>query len=167
MNEPEQPRSLISRLGRLLEDSLLVGLLVALIAIATSQIILRNIFESGLPWTDELLRLLVLWLAMAAAVAAARDDRHISIDVLSRFFKGRWLAAIQLLVAVFTAVVCGLLAWHAGRFVNESRLYEDVLLGDFPAWILQGIMPLAFAVMTWRYLAHAAQHLLALLRGEH
>ncbi|MBT8137276.1 MAG: TRAP transporter small permease [Gammaproteobacteria bacterium] len=167
MNEPEQSRSLISRLGQLLEDSFLTALLVALITIATGQIVLRNVFHSSLPWTDELLRLLVLWLAMAAAVTAARDDRHISIDVLSRFLEGRWLAGSRLLIAAFTAAVCGLLAWHSGRFVNDSRLYEDILLGGVPAWILQGVMPLAFALMTWRYLAHALRHLLVLLRGEH
>ena len=166
MTEPQRPQSLIGRLGKFLEDSLLVALLVALIVIATAQIVMRNFFDTGFSWTDELLRLLVLWLAMAAAVAAARDDRHIAIDVLSRFLGGRALAAIKAVVTLFTAAVCAVLAWHAGRFVNESRLFEDVLLGTAPAWLLQAILPVAFAIMAYRYVWHAISHLRLLIRGH-
>ena len=166
MTPPRLPRSWIGRLAKLLEDALLVALLVALIVLAVSQIVMRNVFGTGLEWSDELLRLLVFWLAMAAAIAAARDDRHIAIDVLSRFLQGKMLAGIRVLVALYTATVCGVLAWHAGRFVNESRLYEDVLLGAFPAWILQSVMPLAFAVMTLRYLIHAGREARTLVREQ-
>jgi len=165
VTQPQLPRSLIGRLGKYLEDSLLVALLVALIAIATAQIVMRNMFSTGFTWSDELLRLLVLWLAMAAAIAAARDDRHIAIDVLSRFMSGRALAGIRILIALFTAGVCGVLAWHAGRFVNQSRVFEDVLLGGAPAWIFQIVMPLAFGLMTYRYLVHAARHARVLIKG--
>lgn len=163
MTPPKLPMSRIGRAGKFLEDALLVTLLVALIVLASSQIVMRNVFETGFTWTDELLRLLVLWLAMAAAIAAARDDRHIAIDVLSRFLDGKKLAAIRVLISLFTAAVCGVLAWHAVRFVNEARLFEDVLLGGFPAWILQAIMPLAFIVMTYRYLLHSARHMRELI----
>ena len=166
MTLPQLSRSRIGQLGKLLEDALLVTLLVALIGLATTQIVMRNVFETGLTWSDELLRLLVLWLAMAAAIAAARDDRHIAIDVLSRFIEGKKLAAIRILIALFTASVCGVLTWHAVRFVNEGRLFEDVLLGGFPAWILQSIMPLAFGVMTYRYLLHALRHVRVLFKGQ-
>lgn len=166
MTEPTRPRFRIGQLGKILEDYLLVVILVALIALATTQIIMRNLFDAGFVWSDELLRLLVLWLAMAAAIAAARDDRHIAIDVLSRFIHGRALAGVRIIVALFTASVCGVLAWHAGRFVNDSRLFEDVLLRGVPAWWLQGIIPVAFAVMTYRYLAHAVNHTRALFRAR-
>lgn len=166
MTPPKFSPTGIARFGKLLEDTLLVTLLVALIVLATTQIVMRNVFEIGFSWSDELLRLLVLWLAMAAAIAAARDDRHIAIDVLSRFLDGKKLAAVRVLICLFTATVCGVLAWHAVRFVNETRLYEDVLLGGFPAWILQAIMPVAFVVMTYRYLTHTAHHLLVLIKGQ-
>ena len=157
-----RPRSKLDRLGKLIEDSLLVSLLVALIFIATAQIVARNVFGTGLAWSDESTRLLVLWLAMAAAIAASRDDRHIAIDVLSRFLSGASLATVRLVVALFTSGVCALLCWHAARFVNDARVFEDVLLGGAPAWLLQVIMPVAFAVMALRYLLHAWSHLRSL-----
>lgn len=159
MNATPQRRSVVGRLGKLFEDALLVTLLAALITLATTQIVLRNFFDTGLGWSDELSRLLVLWLAMAAAVAASREDRHIAIDVLSRFVSGRLLALTKLVIALFTCAVCALLAWHSGRFVSDARSFGDLLLGSVPAWWLQAVMPVAFALMSYRYLAHAVHHL--------
>lgn len=154
-DQPVSRSGWIGRLGKLLEDALLVGLLITLVVIAALQIVLRNVFSTGLTWSDELMRLLVLWLAMAAAVAASRDDRHIAIDVLSRFLAGRSLSATRAVIAAFTASVCALLTWHSGRFVFQAYEYEDVLLGGLPAWPFQVIIPLAFFLMTLRYLEHA------------
>ncbi len=164
MSDAPRPRSKLDRFAKLIEDSLLVGLLVALIVVATGQIVLRNVYGTGLSWSDESMRLLVLWLAMAAAIAASRDDRHLSIDVLSRFLAGAGLAVVRVVVALFTSLVCMLLAWHAARFVNDARVFEDVLLGGLPAWLLQIIMPVAFAIMALRYLIHAWSHLRSLSR---
>ena len=77
------------RVGRWLENSLLSIVLVSMILLASGQIGLRNLFGSGFPWADEALRLLVLWVAMLGAVAASRENRHISIDILSRVLPER------------------------------------------------------------------------------
>ena len=43
-----------------LEDGVLVGLLLLLISIAVLQILLRNLFDSGVYWGDFLVRILLL-----------------------------------------------------------------------------------------------------------
>ena len=48
--------------------------------------------------------------------------------------------------------MCAAVAWHAGRFVWQSYAFEDVLLGGLPAWWFQWVIPVAFALMAWRYL---------------
>ena len=73
----------LEQAGKLAEDTLLVLILSAMILLAAGQIILRNFLDIGFIWGDELLRMLVLWLAVAGALAASRSDKHISIDVLN------------------------------------------------------------------------------------
>ena len=68
------------------EDALLVLLLSAMIALASTQILLRNLFDSGFVWIDPLLRVLVLWLGLIGATVATRNNRHIRIDLLSKLF---------------------------------------------------------------------------------
>ena len=160
------PLGKLERLGKMLEDLVLVALLTGMILLAVGQIVLRNVFDLGFVWTDELLRLLVLWLAVAGAVAASRSDRHISLAVLDRFLppRGRHLSAV--LTHLFTAAVCALIAYHSLDFVLTSREFDDVLLGNVPAWPLQAVMPVGFALITWRYVLLALREGLAAVRGE-
>jgi len=146
-------------LGLWVENALLTSLLVALIAIAASQIVLRNAFSIGLVWADGLTRIIVLWLAVVGAVAATREDRHISINLAARFLPEgprRFAAAA---VSFFATGVAALLAWHAARFVADSREYGDVLLGTWPAWLFQLVLPIGFALMAYRFLLNGFKRL--------
>jgi TRAP-type C4-dicarboxylate transport system permease small subunit len=141
----------VEKVGKAMEDGLLVTVLSAMILLAVLQIFLRNLFDLGFIWSDELLRLLVLWLAVAGAVAASRKDRHISIAVLDRFLPESVQKIVRILLDVFTAVVCALIAWHSLAFVRTSMEFGDTMLGNVPAWIPQIIMPVGFALIAWRY----------------
>lgn len=140
----------LTALGRIaggLLDALLSSIFGAMLLLAVAQIILRNAFSYSLLWGDGVLRLLVLWLAMAGAIAATRSDRHIRIAVLDRFVPAGALGVLWRILDAFAAGVCGLLAWHSGRFVMDAYRYGDTLLGDVPAWIPQAIMPVGFGLM--------------------
>ena len=144
------------RWARALENGLLVVLLTLLLLLSSAQILLRNVFSSGLPWGDEAVRLLVLWLALFGAIAASRDGRQIRIDVLSRVIPGRFVWIPDSIATAFTSAVCGVFAWHAWRFVQDSRAFGDQMLGDWPAWLLQLILPIGFGVMAYRYAVRTA-----------
>lgn len=141
----------LDRWAHALENFSIVLLLSVLIALSSSQIVLRNVFSTSLAWGDELVRLLVLWLALCGAIAASRDGRQIRIDALSRLLPPRWARLPDAVSAAFTAAVCGLLSWHSARFVLDSRAYGDLLLGNQPAWIPELILPVGFAAMACRY----------------
>jgi TRAP-type C4-dicarboxylate transport system permease small subunit len=141
----------LDRWTRALENGLLVVMLAMLVLLGSTQILLRNVFSSSLSWGDEFVRLLVLWLALLGAIAASRDGQQIRIDLLSRIVPARLQWLPESLAGAFTTVVCGMLAWQSWRFVQDSKAYGDLLLGDWPAWIFQIILPVGFAVMCYRY----------------
>lgn len=141
----------LDSLGRWTEDLLLSFLLLALIGLASWQIIGRNLFGSTLVVGDELLRIMVLWLTLVGAMAASRADRHIAIALVDRWLSKGWLRLVRVVNHVFTAVVCAFLCWYSLGFVQMSREFEDTLLGDVPAWWLQAPMVVGFGVMAWRH----------------
>ena len=154
----------VERAGQLIENSALVIILTGMILLASGQILLRNVFGTGFAWADEALRLMVLWVAMLGAVVASREDRHISIDVLSRILPDviqRWTVA---LVNAFTAAVSFTLAWFSWIFVADSRAYGDHLLNDLPAWLFQAILPVAFFLIGYRYSIWCLRRVWTLLR---
>ena len=135
-----------------------------MIVLASAQIVLRNVTGGGIAWGDEALRLMLLWLAMLGAVAASRENRHIAIDVLSRVLPERQRVGFAVLLHAFTAAVAATLAWYSWVFLGESLEYQDQLLGDLPAWWFQSILPVAFALMAYRYLIHTLAALRSFFR---
>ena len=57
-----------------IEEWLLVVLLFSMIAIASSQVILRNIFDMGLLWGDGSVRVLLLFVDMFGSMVSSRYD---------------------------------------------------------------------------------------------
>ncbi len=151
----------LDRLGQLLENIALVAMLGGMIILGFGQIVLREVFETGFVWADELIKLMVLWLAMIGAVAASRDDRHIRIDVLSQVLPDGVIKYSRLLVDAFAAVVSGVIAWQAWRYLQLEIEFEDQVLIDTPAWIAHAIVPLAFALISYRFAFLALGRLVA------
>lgn len=147
----------LDKAGTLAEDALLVIILISMILLAATQIFLRNFFDTGFFWGDEMLRLLVLWLTIAGGLAASRMDRHISIAVLDRFLPTKTQAFTKVVIDIFTAAVCAMFAWHSARFVMSSYEFGDMLMRNVPAWTLQIILPVGFALMAYRHLSNAVK----------
>jgi len=138
---------------RWLETALLCVLLFGMVSLYALQIALRNWFNSGLPWIDDLVRLGVLWIAVVGAMAASGDNRHISINLISRYGPAAWHRPAALVATAFASLVTALIAWQTSVFVIDSYQYEDLLLEGVPAWPLQLIIPVGFTVICYRMFA--------------
>ena len=165
MSRAEITFSRLEKAGQAGENAVLVIVLTAMILLAAAQIVMRNLFDFGFIWTDEMLRMLVLWIAVAGAVAASRTDKHINIAILDRFLPDKIKLLVKIAVHVFTAAVCGVVAWYSVQFVQMSHEFGDVLMGGIPAWWLQLIMPVGFGLICYRYSLFVIQELLRLARG--
>jgi TRAP-type C4-dicarboxylate transport system permease small subunit len=141
--------------GTALETIMLVSMLTTMMLVAVSQILLREVFGTGMGWADELVRLIVLWLALVGSIAACRDNRHIRIDALSHVLPEVAVSVIRVLVDIFAAVVCGIIAVQAWRYLQIEIEYEDTVLVNTPAWIAHSVMPAAFALISYQFLVSA------------
>jgi TRAP-type C4-dicarboxylate transport system permease small subunit len=142
----------LDRWGTAIENGSMVILLAAMMLLAVGQIVLRIFFSFGFVWADELLKLMVLWITLIASVAAGRSDRHLRIDVLSHFVPERYVRYPRVVVDLFASLICGVLAWQSFRYMQLSIDMEDTVLVGVPAWIVNGIAPIAFCLMSYRFL---------------
>ncbi len=148
----------MKRLGRymgIIEDGLLVLLLGMMITLAGGQIVARNLFEGGISWGDPMLRVMVLWVGLLGAMAATRDEHHISIDVVSRFLKPKYRRISATINALFTAIVCAIISWYAAAFVYMEWQDGMIVFGPVPAWLAELIIPIGFGIIAIRSLATA------------
>lgn len=146
-----------------IEDSIISLLLFGMIALAAAQILMRNAFDSGIIWADPLLRIMVLWLGLLGALAATRENKHISIDLLTRFVSGTIRDITRSITSLFSAAVSALLAYHSLRFVIMEYESKSNAFSDVPAWIMELILPIAFALITVRFLVHLGLNVRSLI----
>jgi TRAP-type C4-dicarboxylate transport system permease small subunit len=133
------------------EQALITILLSLMITIAFLQIVLRNIFATGVAWADPFVRNLVLWVGFVGAAIATREGRHITIDVLPHWVPQQVKAIIGIIIQLFAAFICGLLTFAAVKFVRNESLMGSITFLGIPAWIPQLILPITFGIMAIRF----------------
>jgi len=129
----------------------LVAILTVMMLVAFAQVVLRNLFSSGLSWGDSLTRALVLWAGFVGASYATRQGRYLSIDAVARILspgQKRWARAV---VYVFAFIVCACLAIAGSRFVRMQYGSSGPLAFGVPDWLIAAIIPVTFALIALRF----------------
>jgi TRAP-type C4-dicarboxylate transport system permease small subunit len=152
--------SFLDSLDRTLEKfeyRLIVCLLSLMIILSFGQMVSRNLFHQALVWGDIFLRQLVLWTGFLGANLAVRQNKHISIDVLSSFLPTNLKNKVFTFTRIVTAIISGFLAWAAWSFVKFEKESESTLFLDLPVWIFQLILPYSFLIIAFRFLLHSTR----------
>src|SRR5438105_14121901 len=58
--------------------------LAAMVVLVFSNVVLRYVFNSGIPTSEELSRWLLVWLTFLGAIVALRQHAHLGVDTLVR-----------------------------------------------------------------------------------
>lgn len=149
-----------------IEDTLLVTILLAMVTLAFSQIVMRNFLGTGSIWLDPLLRVLVLWVGLLGALVATRQNKQISVDVLTRFLPERLKSISDIITRTFAAIISAIIAWHSFLFLIDEWNSGVMAFASVPAWLPESIIPIGFAVIALRY-AFQVFVLISQSFGEH
>ena len=134
-----------------IEETFLCLLLTSMIILACVQISLRFFFSGGFTWADPLLRHMVLWAGLFGAAVATKKGKHISIDIISHLLPDRYKPWLQAVLNFFSAGVCCVLTYAAINFVRDEALGGRGLL-HIPSWGLNLVFPIAFGIISLRFL---------------
>ncbi len=148
----------LDRLLVRLETILLVVFLSVMVILAFAQVVLRNVLGGAFLWGDPIVRQMVMWSGFMGAAIAASQDRHISIDALTKFLKGRIKNVVHVITSLFAAVVCFYLAGAAWTFMQDERISGDELISGIPSWIGLSIIPVGFGLLMVHFALNAAEH---------
>jgi C4-dicarboxylate transporter DctQ subunit len=154
----------VSRALSWIEQSIVVILLGGMVLLAFSQVVLRNVFSTGFLWADPFLRHMVLWIGFLGASLATQQEKHINIDLITRFLSPRITNLARITTNAFAGTVCGFLA-HAGwTFLQSEITSEGALLTighiEFQAWWFQIIIPAGFGLMSFRFFLRTFEHII-------
>lgn len=131
-----------------------MALFLAIMTFLTAfQVLLRYGFNSGLIWSLEATTYTFAWLVLLGMAYGVRTRSHIAVSFVVDRLQGR-SHRLVVYISLFICLVYSVLMLYGG-LIFVIRLFE---LGndarDLPVarWILISMLPLGFALLTFRFL---------------
>ncbi len=143
-------RQLSGALARVERIAAVTALLLAVL-LPVIELLLRGLFDSGIPGSTGYVQNLALWIAFLGAMAASREGAHLAL-ASGGMLPSEWQRRSRLLTGVLSAGVAGALAWASYEFVGVELESPGLIGGWLPQWVVESILPLAFAVIACRFL---------------
>lgn len=141
-----------------LTDHSAVALFAAVLLLVNVQIVCRFVLSVSVPWTEEVSRLLFLWLAYIGAAIGLREGSLIVIDTLPQLLGERGKAWLDVPVRIVSVLV---ILFLFGASIPLVRSVWGTTLSTVD-WISNGWAYLAFTVSFGLMLVHSV---VPLLRG--
>jgi tripartite ATP-independent transporter DctM subunit len=150
-------------LGHVIEvpaAALVAGEVVVLLA----GVISRFIFNSPIPWADELASILFLWLAMLGAAVALRRGTHMRTTALVSFWSPRAQAWAETLAVAAPCLLLAILIGPMMEYARDEWVVQTPAL-SWPNTVRAAAVPVGSALMIAIGLLRLARHGIADLIG--
>lgn len=131
-NTPETNRIRWAKRDWAMPLRIIVGIVFTTIVVLTiAQIFFRFVLNSPLIWSEELVRLLIVWMTFIGAAVICWDGRHLSVDVGFVRFPSKIRRALRLFNCLVALAFLGLLVWYSIPIV-ELSMYVTIGAMDLP-----------------------------------
>lgn len=161
--------TLLRSLDRLLykiEFGFLVAFLSSMILLAFMQVVLRNVFGTGIVWADTIVRHLVLWSGFIGAALATGEEKHISIDALTKYLSARTRHIVMVFTCTFAVITCYYLGRAGWTFVLEQQLNGGELVLGIQTWVALLIIPAGYFLIAFHFLIKLIENAISTFDGK-
>lgn len=94
--------------------------LILQVVIITEAVIGRYIFNSTPPWSEEISRVLMIWMSMLTAAMAVKDDTHVRISILDKLFGKKGIVIRDAIFNILNIAFCFILFSEGWKLVKQS-----------------------------------------------
>lgn len=149
------PRAGLGAAVALTENLAAALALLAMAVLPVIELLVRNLFEAGVPGSFAIVANLTLWTAFCGAMIATRDRSHLTLAFHAHRGDRARRARADIVVGFVTCGVAAMLAWSGAQYVRALTEIPQDVARWLPLWLVQLIVPLAFAVIALRSIAQA------------
>jgi C4-dicarboxylate transporter DctQ subunit len=132
-------------LSRLVESLIILGA-STIVAIVTTEVVLRYLFSHSLIFTEELSRYLMVWIVFLGSALAIRDGSHIRISILVNRLSPKIQQIVSLaaygLILIFLVVIT-----VEGVKILPRQLYQMCITIDISLFYFYMAIPVGSVLM--------------------
>lgn len=136
--------------GTALERWALVVIVLTMVILPTLEAVVRRLTGSGVPGAAVYTQHLTLWVGFIGALLATASGHHLALSTVDLLPEGAPRTMARTFGSAVTALVCAVLAYASLDMLLFDRARVDTLAGGVPEWWFEIVMPIAFAIMSFR-----------------
>ena len=147
----------LTGIGHQTENLAAAFALLAMSLLPVLEMLLRGLFNLGLPGSIGYVQNLTLWVGFLGAIIASREQRHLNLATAKLVLPAGLKPAIGAATAAISVAVSACLFWASLQFVM-SEMADPVRIGGWlPLWCMEAVLPLSFLVITLRFVTQAGR----------
>ncbi|WP_316979580.1 TRAP transporter small permease [Shumkonia mesophila] len=152
-DDPQRADSPIIDLAGPLRIVVTLGFL-AVLAVTLAQVFFRYVLGQPLIWSEELSRLLIVWVAFVGGAVVCWDGRHLNVDVAFNRFPRRLRDVVRIFNIVVALAFLGVLV-HASIPIVRFENFQDMSVLPLPAGVVRLAATVGGALMAIAIVARA------------
>jgi TRAP-type transport system small permease protein len=137
--------------GRIFDAFAATGALVllAMVALVTADILLRNVLRTGIDWSNEVSEYALYVITLLTAPWLLRQGQHVRIDIVLTLVPSPAAWAMEALSDTIGFAVCVVLIRYGITMSYESWLTGSTTIKNliFPEWWLLSLLPICFLLL--------------------
>jgi len=127
-----------------------------MVVLPLAEIVLRRLFNVGIPGSIPFVQHLTLWVAFLGAALAARDGKLLALATGTFLPEGRVRQAAGVFAATVGSAVTAVLCRAAIALVVGEYEFGTEIAAGVKAWVAQLALPAGFAAVALRLIWHAS-----------
>ncbi len=128
-------------------QTLVCAMGISMAVIVAVQVFCRYALNHSLFWSEELARLILVWLTFLGATVAYYHKAHPGVDGLYRRLSVRWQKGAALLVHIASLSLFAVMIYSGFQFAWFVRLQITPAL-NLPKWVIMAVVPVAGMIFT-------------------
>jgi TRAP-type C4-dicarboxylate transport system permease small subunit len=137
-------------------EAVLFVMVLTLLALVILQVFTRYVLQSSLPWTEEVARMVLVWLVMIGAAIATERKEQYAIKFIFERLRGRTRLAVLLLTHLLGIAFLLALMVYGAEYVrtNMQTVYVSTQLSKSYVYVA---VPIGAAIMMATLVFHAIE----------
>jgi TRAP-type transport system small permease protein len=134
-------------------------LVLTLLVLVVFQVVTRYVLARPFPWTEELARFALIWLAFVGGAWVAAKGTHVAVVLGQHLLGPRARVAVESVAGLLSLAVCGVLLLGAPAFLERVDRTSAPATGLAMGWVY-GASVLAYALIA----VHTVASIVVMLR---
>jgi len=139
-------------LVKLLERISILGMFFMVLLIV-SQIFMRYVLQFSLSWSDEVARIMNIWIVFLSAYIVLKKNQHVKVDYFTSFLPSEFNFKLDIFINVICGIFCFFLAISSFRAISKLITAKTAALGVPMPFVFLPIMVCSILMVSFSLLS--------------